>query len=120
MVSKDLCHKLGLTYLLHPRPYHVQWLSDKEEVKVNQMVRVTFSIGKYIDSVDCDVVPITVCHLLLGQPWQYDHSTIHDGRTNRYNFRWNKLDVTLKPLTPQQILNSSMQKIEMHVESAKG
>ena len=61
LASKDMCHKLGLKYLPHPRPYHVQWLSDKEEVKVNYMVRVTFSIGKYTDTVDCDVVPMTMC-----------------------------------------------------------
>ena len=68
LASKDMCHTLGLTYLPHPRPYHVQWLSDKEEVKVSHLVRVTFSIGKYTDTVDCDVVPMTVHHLLLGRP----------------------------------------------------
>ena len=85
---------------------------------MNYMVRVTFSIGKYTDTVECDVVPMTVCQLLLGRPWQYDRSAVHDGRTNRYTFRWNNMDVIWKPLTPQQIVNSSMQKIDMHVESA--
>ncbi|KAK1608007.1 hypothetical protein QYE76_031680 [Lolium multiflorum] len=49
------------------------WLSDNGEMKVNHMVRVDFEIGPYKDSIDFDVVPMTVCHLLLGRPWLYDH-----------------------------------------------
>lgn len=87
LANKDMCHKLGLKYLPHLCPYHVQWLSDKEEVKVNHIVCVTFSIGKYTNTVDCAVVPMMVCYLLLGRPWKYDHSTIHDGRINHYTFQ---------------------------------
>ena len=49
-----------------------KWLSNNGEMKVNHMVRVNFQIGPYKDSIDFDVVPMTVCHLLLGRPWLYD------------------------------------------------
>ena len=58
LVSSDLVKKLGLTTRLHPRPYHIQWLNDSGKVKVTQTCRVSFSIGSYADSVDCDVVPM--------------------------------------------------------------
>ena len=36
----------------------MQWLNDSGEVKVTKQVVVPFSIGKYVDEVLCDVVPI--------------------------------------------------------------
>jgi hypothetical protein len=73
-----MVEKLGLKLLRHPHPYHMQWLNDSEDIK----------IGEYIDSVECDVVPMTVCHLLLGRPWQYDRSSLHCGRSNQYTIKW--------------------------------
>ena len=32
---------------------------------MNRQVEVGFSIGKYEDSILCDVVPMEACHLLL-------------------------------------------------------
>lgn len=62
-------HKIGLKlFTTHPHPYHVQWLSDVGEVKVSHMVKVHFKIGKYEDTIVCDVVPMFVCHLLFGLP----------------------------------------------------
>ena len=48
---------------------HIQWLNDGEKIKVTQSVRVLFSIGAYSDFVDCDVIPMEACSLLLGRPW---------------------------------------------------
>lgn len=34
---------------------------------------ISFSIdAKYKDKIGCDMITIDACHLLLGQPWQYD------------------------------------------------
>ena len=69
LASKELCNKLKLKYSPHPSPYCISWLSDAGELKVTNPVRVHFSIGTYTDTVECDVVPMTVRHLLLGHPW---------------------------------------------------
>ena len=38
----------------------------------------------------CDVMPIiSVCHLLLGRPWQFDHGIIQNGRENSYTIQGN-------------------------------
>jgi hypothetical protein len=63
----------------------MRWLSDSGEMKISYMVRVEFQIGPYKDIVECDVVPMTACHLLLGRPWQYDRDVRHNGRANTYN-----------------------------------
>ena len=116
LASKELCSKLNLKYFPHPNPYYIQWLSDSGEMKINYMVRVEFQIGPYKDIVECDVVPMTVCHLLLGRPWQYDRDVRHNGRANTYNLNWHGKDITLQPMTPQQIVNESHQKIEVSCE----
>ena len=55
-------------------------------------------------TVDCDVAPMSVCHLLLGRPWQFDKAVTHDGRTNYYSFKWNNKILVLRPMTPSQII----------------
>ena len=104
LASKELCEKLKLTYKKHPNPYHVQWLSDSGTFKIQHTVNVSFKIGPYEDTVECDVVPMTVCHLLLGRPWQYDRAVLHDGRTNFYSFKWNNKSFVLRPMTPSQVI----------------
>jgi hypothetical protein len=73
-------------------------------------VKVPFKVGEYIDTVECDMAPLTVCHLLLGGPWKYDHSSPHCGRTNQYTIKWKGKSLILKPMTPQQILPIHLQK----------
>ena len=77
--------KLGLETTKHPKPYKLQWLNNSGEVRVNKQVRVPFTIGKYIDEVICDVVPMQACHMLLGKPWQWDRRVVYDGYFNRYS-----------------------------------
>jgi len=86
LVSSNLVKKLGLSTRPHPHPYHVQWLNDSGKAKVTQTCRVSFSIGAYADFIDCDVVPMQVCSLLLGRPWEHDNDATHHGRSNKYTF----------------------------------
>ncbi len=116
LASKELCAKLNLTYLPHPKPYYIQWLSNNGEMKVNHMVRVNFQIGPYKDSIDFDVVPMTVCHLLLGRPWLYDRHVQHNGRANTYHLEFKGKKITMQPMTPQEIVNDSRQKIEVNLK----
>jgi len=69
LASTELCQKLNLQLRKHPHPYHVQWLSESGNVKIQHTVSVYFKIGAYEDTIECDVVPMTVCHMLLGRPW---------------------------------------------------
>jgi hypothetical protein len=116
LASKELCTKLKLKYIPHTNPYFIQWLSDSGEMKISHMVHVEFQIGPYKDTVECDVVPMIVCHLLLGRPWQYDRDAHHNGKANTYQLHWRGKDVTLRPMTPQAIVNESRQKFEVNLE----
>ena len=87
----------------HPRPYKLQWLNDNGELLVDKQVVVDLEIGKYHDSILCDVVPMEATHVLLGRPWQYDRSAIHDGHTNKYVFEFKGQKFTLIPLSPKEV-----------------
>jgi hypothetical protein len=78
--------KLALTTEPHPRPYHIQWLNNSAKAKVTKLVQINFSIGSYRDVVECDVVPMQACHILLGRPWQFDKYSMHHGQLNQYSF----------------------------------
>jgi hypothetical protein len=116
LASKELCAKLGLKYLPHPNPYYIQWVSDNGEMKVNHMVLLNFEIGPYKDSIDFDVVPMTVCHLLLGRPWLYDRHVQYNGRANTYHLEFKGMKINLLPMSPQQIGNESREKGEVKLE----
>uniref|UniRef100_A0A2N9IMU0 Protein kinase domain-containing protein n=1 Tax=Fagus sylvatica TaxID=28930 RepID=A0A2N9IMU0_FAGSY len=82
-----------------------KWLNDCGEVRVDRQVLVTFSIGKYLDEVLCDVVPMHAGHILLGRPWQYDRRVTHDGFKNMYNF---ELQRQVKDLMSKGYVRESM------------
>jgi hypothetical protein len=120
LASKEMVEKLGLKLLRRPHPYHMQWLNDPGDIKIGYRVKVLFKIGEYIDTIECDVVPMTVCHLLSGRPWQYDRSTLHYGHSNQYTIKWKGKQMVLKPMTPEQIHGEHLQKSsEVKVQSER-
>lgn len=73
IASQELVERMGLKQRRHPDPYKMQWLNDSGALRVTNMAIVPFSIGRYNDQVECNVVPMQACQLLLGRPWLYDH-----------------------------------------------
>jgi ferredoxin len=106
--STTLVSKLNLCTVKHAKPYRLQWLNDSGEVKVTKQVVVPFLIGKYVDEVLCDVVPMQASHILLGRPWQYDRKAIHDGVKNRYTIVKDGKTITLVPLIPKQVCDDQI------------
>ena len=103
-----MVEKLSLTTRPHPHPYYIQWFNNSGKVKVTRTVCVHFSISTYADYVDCDVVPMQACSLLLGRPWQFDKNSVHHGRNNQYTLVHNDKNITLLPMTPDSILKDDI------------
>jgi hypothetical protein len=89
IVSTEMVENMGLETIDHPSPYRVSWIQKGHQVTVTKQCLVEFKIGGYNDKILCDVIPMDVCHLLLGRPWQYDRSVIHDGRMHTYTLEKN-------------------------------
>jgi hypothetical protein len=108
LASTMLVKKLSLPTRKHPNPYHIQWLNDGGKIKIARSVRVPFSMGAYSDFVDCDVIPMEACSLLLGRPWQYDTDSLHHGRSNHYSFIIKGQKIIIHPMTPEQIVKDDL------------
>jgi hypothetical protein len=98
LVSTEMVEKLKLETTAHPSPYKVSWLQKGHQVMVSQQCKVEFKIGGYKDEIMCDVIPMDVCHILLGRPWQFDRNVIHDGRKNTYTLEKNGRTHMLLPI----------------------
>ncbi|XP_022897834.1 uncharacterized protein LOC111411547 [Olea europaea var. sylvestris] len=98
VVSEEAIEKLQLKMDCHPKPYKLSWLNKGSEVTVEKRCLVSFSIEKkYFDNAWCDVVSMDACHVLLGRPWQYDRSVIHDGQKNTYSLSIKRKRIVLVP-----------------------
>nr|XP_015868921.2 uncharacterized protein LOC107406326 [Ziziphus jujuba var. spinosa] len=102
VVSKALVAVLNLPTKPHPEPYKIGWVKQDSDIKVQEMCNLTFSIGNnYVDTIDCDVIRIDVCHLLLGRPWLFDRDIQHNGKKDTYSFIWHNKKIVLLPPSSQ-------------------
>jgi hypothetical protein len=105
-VSADFVTKIGFMTHAHIHPYYIQWSNNSGMAKVTHTARIhfSFSIDTYHDYVDCDVVSMQTCSLLLGHPWEFDTDVVHHGKTNKYALVHKGKKITLLPLSPNEIV----------------
>jgi hypothetical protein len=116
IVSQELVERMRLKQPRHPSPNKMQWITDCGAMCVSNMVTVQFSIGKYHDQVDCDVVPMQACQLFLGRPWLYDHDAQLCGRSNKVVFMYKGAHISLLPLTLEEIMNDDLKRKQWESE----
>jgi hypothetical protein len=104
LVSTEMVEKMELETVAHPSPYKVSWLQKGHQVNVTKQCLVEFKIGGYKDEILCDVIPMDVCHLLLGRPWQYDRNVVHDGKKNTYTLEKNGRTHMLLPIKDKEVV----------------
>jgi len=69
LVLTEMIENLTLKKTIHHVPYKVSWLQKGHQLLVNEQCEVEFQIGSYKDKVLCDIIPMDVCHIMLGRPW---------------------------------------------------
>jgi hypothetical protein len=103
LISTEMVENMELETIEHPSPYRVSWLQKGHQVNVTKQCLVEFKIGGYKDEILCDVIPMDVCHLLLGRPWQYYRNVIHDLRKNTYTLEKNGRTHMLLPIKYKEV-----------------
>lgn len=98
LVSTEVVEKLNFKRQNHPTPYKVSWLQKGHQILVNEQYEIELQIRSYKDKILNDVIPIEVCHSLLGRPWKFDRSVAHDGKKNNYKFQKDGINHTMLPL----------------------
>jgi hypothetical protein len=70
--------QLDLTMKLHPQPYTIGWLHQGRDLHVSQQCRLPYGIKPFKDKVLCDISPLEVCDVLLGQPYLWKLHDVYD------------------------------------------
>ena len=63
--SEYIAKKLGLFSTLHPQPYNIGWMKDKQELRITRQCKLTYFINPFEDEVLCDVEPLSVVDALF-------------------------------------------------------
>jgi hypothetical protein len=69
LISAKVIKQLSLLTTPHPQPYTIGWLCQGSDLRVSQQCRLSYGIKPFKDEVLCDVSPLEVCNVLLGQPY---------------------------------------------------
>jgi hypothetical protein len=69
LVSTEVIKRLDLLMTPHSQPYTISWLHRGRDLRVNQQCHLPYDIKPFKDEVLCDMSPLEVCDVLLGQPY---------------------------------------------------
>jgi hypothetical protein len=79
-ISTDVVKQLALPTMPHPQPYTIGCLRQGSDLRVNQQCRLSYDIKPFKDEVLCDVAPLEVCDVLLGQPYLWKRHAVYESR----------------------------------------
>jgi hypothetical protein len=80
IISTQVVKQLDLSTTPHPQPYNIGWLYQGQDLHVSQDCHLSYGIKPFKDEVLCDVAPLEVCGVLLGQPYMLRCHTIYESQ----------------------------------------
>jgi hypothetical protein len=80
LISTEVIKQLGLSTTPHLQPYNIEWLHQGRDLRVSQQCRLSYGIQPFKDEVVCDVAPLDVCDVVLGQPYMWKRHVVYESR----------------------------------------
>jgi hypothetical protein len=80
LISAEVVKRLDLPMTLHPQPYTISWLQQRKDLCVSQQCCLPYDIKPFKDEVLCDIAPLEVCDVLLGQPYLWKRHVVYESR----------------------------------------
>ena len=87
LISTEVIKWLALLTKPHPQPYTIGWLRQGSDLRVSQL---SYVIKPFKDKVLCDVAPLKVCDVLLGQPYLWKHHALYESMPHSVIITLNK------------------------------
>ena len=78
IISVEVIKWLALPTMPHPQPYTIGWLYQGSDLRVSQQCRMSYGIKPFKDKVLCDVDPLEVCDVLLGQTYLWKRHVVYE------------------------------------------
>ena len=101
-VTFNVVSRLGLKLTPHPNPYKVFWV-DTSSIAIKERYVVPLQFLTYKAEIWCDVILMTVRHIILGRHWLYDLDVTLHGQSNSCSFIFEGKKIVLNPLKPKPI-----------------
>jgi hypothetical protein len=70
LISTEVIKWLALPTMPHPQPYTIGWLNRGSDLHIKPIK----------DKVFCDVAPLEVCDVILGQPYLWKRHDVYDSK----------------------------------------
>jgi hypothetical protein len=80
LISAEVIKQLGFLTTPHLQPYNIGWLCQGRDLRVSQQCQLSYGIHPFKDEVLCDVSPLDVCDVLLGQPYMWKFHVVYESR----------------------------------------
>jgi hypothetical protein len=86
LILAEVFQQLGLSTTPHLQPYNIGWLRQGRDLHVSQQFQLSYNIQPLKDEVLCDVTPMDVCDVLLGQPYMWKIHVVYESRPHSVIF----------------------------------
>jgi hypothetical protein len=80
LISKEIVKWLDPLTTPHPHPYTIDMLRQGRDLRVSQQCCLPYDIKPFKDEVLCDISPLEVCDVLLGQPYLWKCHAVYECR----------------------------------------
>jgi hypothetical protein len=80
LISAEVIKWLDLPMTPHPHPYTIGWLCQGRDLHVRQQCHFPHNINPFKYEVLCDISPLEVCDVVLGQPYLWKRHTMYESR----------------------------------------
>jgi hypothetical protein len=80
LISAEVIKRLTLPTTPHPQPYTIGWIHQGSDLCISQQIQISYAIMPFKDELLCDVSPLKVCDVILGQPYLWKRRIVYDSR----------------------------------------
>jgi hypothetical protein len=120
LILEEVVKRLALLTTLHPQHYTIGWIYQRRNLHVSQQCHLSYDIKPFKDKVLCDVSPLEVCNVLLGQPYLCKCHVVYESRPRSVIIILNKkLYKILEVVPPSAISLISTKKCRKVISQAE-